>query len=117
MTEAIFGLVGVIIGGLLNGGVSLLVDKKSQKGAGKVAARMLLSEITNNEIATKLSLEKSTWRHLRLALSIEEWTRRREPLAAVLSDTEWEAVDDYYSLASLLAQMRELVEANDDLGD
>ena len=58
MTEAIFGLLGVIVGGFLNGGVSLLVDHRSRKATGKIAARMLLSEITNNEIAAKLSLER-----------------------------------------------------------
>jgi hypothetical protein len=93
------------------------VEQKSRKAAGKVASRMLLSEIMSNELATKLSLKKSTWAHLHVALSVDEWERRRESLATVLSDVEWKAVEDYYSIAVYLVQLRELVKVSDDLED
>jgi hypothetical protein len=48
MTEAIFGLVGVAIGGLLNGGVTWLIERGRLQGDVKVAARLVASELKMN---------------------------------------------------------------------
>ncbi len=42
MTIAIVGLVGVVIGGLLNGGLTLLLEEHRMKRAAKADGRLLL---------------------------------------------------------------------------
>lgn len=51
MTIAIFGLVGVVIGGLLNGGLTLLLDERRERRRGLQAARVLDSELLSAETA------------------------------------------------------------------
>jgi hypothetical protein len=106
MTEAIFGLIGVIIGGLLNGGVTYLTAKKQRQTEALIGARLIHSEIESNQLATQLSLEAKTWDHFRFGIKIDDWLTHREALAGVLNDVDWSALDDYYASARTSAQLK-----------
>jgi hypothetical protein len=58
MAIAIFGLVGVVIGGLLNGGVTWLAERKREKRAARVQARALLMLLLSGEIALQQTADK-----------------------------------------------------------
>ncbi len=95
MTEAIFGLVGVVIGGLLNGGVSWLSDRGKLRRNARVAARLVLSEIRENDFSLGWGLERKEVEPLERVESAA-WEQWRETFADGLNDSEWRAINDYY---------------------
>jgi hypothetical protein len=110
MLTAIFGLVGVVVGGLLTGGVELALERYRRSAQIKVAKRLVLDELHN------------IWTHLDLldkggltpqAMPAEEqarflpttdWMTYREPLASgdALSDDEWIALSNLMRSAASL---------------
>jgi len=113
MTEAIFGLVGVIIGGLLNGGVTWLVDRQQSKGAVKVSARLVLSELEMIEVSATSALETANYGQLTFG-DTAEWIEHRPVLASKLSDGEWSALDNCFAY---FAHMKATAEAGTKWGD
>jgi hypothetical protein len=95
MTEAIFGLVGVVIGGLLNGGVTWLIERGRLQGDVKVAARLVASELEMNQVAAASAITSESRGNLTFG-SVDEWKQRRETLASALSDEEWSGIDNYF---------------------
>jgi hypothetical protein len=55
---AIFGLVGVVIGGLLNGGVTWLTGALGEKKAARVQARALFMLLVDGEIAFRQTADE-----------------------------------------------------------
>jgi hypothetical protein len=53
MTVAIFGLIGVVVGGLLNGGVTWFFERRYGKTAVRVQARALLTLLMDGELALR----------------------------------------------------------------
>lgn len=106
MTEAIFGLVGVIIGGLLNGGVAWLTDRHRSKGAVKVSARLVLSELEMIEVSATSALSSANYSQLTFG-SNTEWIEHRATLAAELSDEEWSALDNCFAFFAHMKTMAE----------
>ena len=45
MTEAIFGLIGVVVGGLISGGLSLILEWRKERVAARVAARLVREDL------------------------------------------------------------------------
>ena len=54
MTEAIFGLIGVALGGLLTGGATYLLARRTEKLEARASARLLQGELY--EFARQLAL-------------------------------------------------------------
>lgn len=103
MTEAIFGLVGVVIGGLLNGGVTWLTERKSLRSRAMVAARLVKSEFVTADVAIDVALSNDSWADLTVGISVTEWNQHRETLAAVLDEKEWASLEVYASISGLIA--------------
>lgn len=108
MAEAIFGLVGVLVGGLLNGGVTWLADRKARLAGAKTAARIVIAEIRDNEWAIELALEERTWAFVKDALSLQAGEEHRAALAATLDDDAWLAFDHYYARTRELVNLAEM---------
>ena len=108
MTEAIFGLIGVMIGGLLNGGVTYLTSRSQTGREAKIGARLVHSEIKLNQIATQLAIDGKSWLPMRVGVNVDAWLEYRASLAAALSDDAWAAVDTYYGQALTIAAMKEI---------
>lgn len=108
VAEAIFGLVGVIVGGLLNGGVTWLTERKQQRAGAKTAARIVIAEIRDNERAIELALEEKNWDYVKDAVSLQAGDEHRARLAQTLNDDAWLAFDHYYSRVRELVKLAEL---------
>jgi hypothetical protein len=117
MTEAIFGLIGVVIGGLLNGGVSFLVRKRQEKDEARVASRLVQVEIEWNQRNVEGALEAGTWDRIRTSVTTDEWEQHRTVLAAVLKDLEWSSLNAYYTPAQLAVTLAATFEAGNQLGE
>jgi hypothetical protein len=115
--EAIIGFVGVVVGGLLAGGTSLLMARRVERSKAKASARLLEDEL----LAVKDGLDRfkglvwlavglpdldaeerrrKLWaaheRH-RVELSDEEWVKHRATLAQTLPAEDWYRVRDAYA--------------------
>ena len=106
VTEAIFGLIGVVIGGLLNGGVSWLASRRDAERKARIGSRLVLSELDENQRAVSLALKAGSFGHLK-SLETKAWKDWRETLADVLSDNDWGVVDSYFVMATALKEVTE----------
>lgn len=96
MATAIVGLIGVIIGGLLNAGVSLLVERRQRATAARVAARLVGVEMARNLWAARKTMETKSMSWMRHDLSDDQWRSHRQELAAVLGTDKWMTLASYY---------------------
>jgi hypothetical protein len=108
MTEAIFGLVGVVIGGLLNVGVAYVAERRERKTDVKVSARLLYSEIKLNQICIRLSLKNEAWGAVKDGVLRDDWIDHRATLASVLTEDEWGTIDDYFAHLVTMVQLAEM---------
>ena len=86
MNEAIFGLVGVVVGALLIGFVaSSTAARRNRKGV-QVAARLLLADISTAQTAYEQCLEEGKWGALSTRpISLEAWNQWKALLASNIS--------------------------------
>ena len=106
MTEAIFGLVGVLVGGLVTWLTQWWQIRHVRKRQRRAAARLVLEEIASNysAIATADELggdDRGVVEHLRRSLTAglladSAWRESRGLLAEELADQEWLTLADAY---------------------
>jgi hypothetical protein len=103
MTEAIFGLAGVVIGGLLNGGVSLMVEHRREKREARTAARLLEGEVA--EIRAMWDIAKKTsWAGEPLTdFEKPVWLEWRAVLATSAPHAVWHATCGVYAMQDAVA--------------
>lgn len=102
MTEAIIGLLGVIVGGFINVGVSFVQEKRERRQGARVAARLVLAELERNGVVLHVAGQDKTWRTLQ-RLDDTEWANHREQLAGALPSPDWEALyRAYYWIGRLI---------------
>jgi hypothetical protein len=95
MTEAVFGLVGVIVGAVLTGGIQWWMARRSEKALLRTAARLIQVELRGFQdlLDLWLSLKRigaEWWK------PPEYWPAQRGVLAAGLSRENWTTVSDAY---------------------
>jgi hypothetical protein len=117
MTEAIFGLVGVALGGLITGGATYLVTRRNEKLEARASARLLQGEL--QLIAHRLDRESSALdsiaelegerakprgnrvtvgsRRWLAEFSMDQWQEHQGRLAHVLDADDWYAVSSAYA--------------------
>jgi hypothetical protein len=92
-----FGLAGVVVGGLLNGGVTALSERNRGKNAGRSAARLVLEEVnTIGAIANAAHVSGAYGPEVDTGFPREEWNEHRAILAAALPREDWYAVSNVY---------------------
>ena len=102
MTAALFGLLGVIVGGVLNGVVAQVIARRQEAAGGRVAARL---------VGHELGLLCGEFEHMQkfgvaaglvpVPIRTPEWDQHRTTLAGVLSDEAWEVVQAGYTWVAL----------------
>jgi hypothetical protein len=102
MLAAIFGLVGVVIGGIITFASSYFLEaqkaarEREQEGRTRAASLRLAARIVDAEIAEALSAAQFTLQNKRwlesMRTELTDWLVHRVTLAAELSATEWVAV-------------------------
>lgn len=124
MTAAVFGLLGVIVGGVLNGVVSYALDLGRDVKAAKAAARLLRGDFMSTAARMAVSRKHGRWGSIAEGrVPVEAWRDHRYLLAQVLTEAEWEKVEtgalrlhmlaDWYS--PLVAPEEELGESGQDI--
>ena len=95
MIEAIFGLVGVVIGGVLTGGINYFLESRREQRAIRAAARLVKVELgVNHHELTNLRVAEK-WLSDR-PFSTKEWNKHRDLLASALSVDAWDVITKAY---------------------
>lgn len=100
MTEAIFGLLGVLIGSGITWGIELWRARRGESDQARVAARLVIDELRS--IANIRTADEPEFkRQKELALRQDAWHTHQPVLARELSYDGWRAVGAAYdALAS-----------------
>jgi hypothetical protein len=106
MTAAIFGLLGVIVGGVLNGLVSAWLERRARRSDGQTGARLVRSELVFFLAAAKRSASTplEDLPQLRRATT-ELWQDNRSVLARSLNDRQWARVARAYAYVDALLSL------------
>jgi len=101
MTEAAFGLAGVVVGALLSGVMTYALERRREQRLVRAAARLLEQELEPfvgplYELRASFLMD-SQERYERVARQVEEftlalWEKHRESLASSLAIGEWYSV-------------------------
>lgn len=108
MTAAVFGLVGVLVGGLITAGIEWWSARREQardaeerSRALRAACRLVAMELDGIKTAVVWAERADRW-WLEKQLPTQLWIEGRALLARELSPDEWRAVDvAYYSVEAL----------------
>jgi hypothetical protein len=98
VTGAIFGLVGVIVGGLLTGALQAFQEWRSQTTLSRAAARLLSAELSvQQEILEQRAADESAEPVSGEMPAISDWPEHRAVMAKTLDDEAWRAVAAAYA--------------------
>ena len=98
MTGAIFGLLGVIVGGVLTGAVEALRESRAQRASSRAAARLLSAELSVQEaILQRRAGEASARPEVDRLPAVIDWPEQRVVMAKTLDDPTWIAVAGAYA--------------------
>jgi hypothetical protein len=112
MTAAIFGLIGVIIGGLITSGVELFRDSFRERRGLRSAVRLVDDELGYVVAALDNVLEVGKWRPQQDDLERSAWEESKPLLAAALELNDWRGIViaylhmDNFVAQSQVAEMR-----------
>jgi hypothetical protein len=104
VTAAIFGLLGVLVGGVLNGVVQWRLDIARQRAAARGARRLVGEEMLRDLTAIASSVSHGTTVLLR-ELSKDAWAQHREALAGVVTDDEWFRLVEGYASVQIVREI------------
>jgi hypothetical protein len=100
VTAAIFGFVGVLVGGLVTWGIEVWRARHGEQDEARVAARLVADELDTIYLARLKvhSLEPQFPRQIELALAQDAWMNYRATLARELEDESWNKVGGAYDV-------------------
>jgi hypothetical protein len=111
LAAAVFGLVGVCVGAVLNYLIAVSGERRQTLAAARVAGRLVDEELNVLEDHLVSSLEAGIYGPLIDRIQVDkEWVQGRSLLAAYLEDGEWQQVAHPYRQ---LARLRILASAAD----
>jgi len=97
LSDAIFGLVGVVIGGLLTGALQVFQQRRSDRAEARAAARLLSAELSEQlQYLDALVKQDPAVRGNEHAPTISAWPKYRAAMARLLDDRTWQAVAGAY---------------------
>jgi hypothetical protein len=120
MTAAIFGLIGVLIGGVLNGVVSWLIELSRQRDAARASARLLSHELQGNRrvLDDAIGLVSGEIKNPEAAadklgeLSQSQWAEHRSTLARGLRAEDFDVISrayvNLYEINTAATRLRQL---------
>lgn len=93
MAEAVFGLIGVIIGGFISSGATLLLERRRERMAARVGARLVREDLLRAALWIEDALGEDRWVHdPALRLEDDAWREQRSHLAAAMDYADYAAV-------------------------
>ena len=118
MTAAIFGLIGVLVGGILNGVVAHWLDNRRDFRAAVISARLVRHELELVRGDFEHFFESGRGSDLPvIPIKHPAWARYRESLARVLPAPDWEMVSAGYTWIELHNTDPPLMAPEDDLSE
>jgi hypothetical protein len=98
VTGAIFGLIGVVVGGLLTAAVQAFQEWRSQRTLGRAAARLLSAELSvQQSLLEDRAADESAEPVSDQMPAVSDWPQYRAVMARVLDDEAWIAVAGAYA--------------------
>jgi hypothetical protein len=98
VTGAIFGLVGVVVGGLLTGAVQVFQEWRSQRTLSRTAARLLSAELSVQQwILEDRAADQSAEPVSDDMPAVSDWPQHRAVMARALDDKAWIKVAGAYA--------------------
>jgi hypothetical protein len=110
--SAVFGLLGVLLGGLLTGAVTWRLERLQIQHATRASARLLGDSLARVGVAAEAIRRTGKLKFLdrgSAEILLRDWEQHRERLAGSLTVEEWNAV------AECIVNVRELVGMADTL--
>lgn len=109
MSEAIFGLVGVVIGAFAAGLGDYLLETRRESRIVRRAARLLQLELEEARDFIRDSLDRTRWTaEPERVLSNEVWFQHRDAFASVEDADLWRAVSDgFIAIAGIRRKNRD----------
>lgn len=101
----VFGVLGVAVGATLTMLIELSRERRSDRRARLVAARMVARELATAHSAMTHAASTGTWWWQ--PLRTQEWETHGGTLAATLGNAEWETVDAAYRQVEIGERTRE----------
>jgi hypothetical protein len=118
ITQAIFGLVGVVIGGLLSGGATYVMARRGERRRSTAAVRLVEAEVRHaftlaESVIPSLIFEDPTiepirpqlWSQLSELPTPIAWNTYKGDLAELLTADEWYALADSYEALEALRHL------------
>ena len=103
MSAAWFGLIGVVVGGLITGAVTFLLDHVREQREAERARVIAKSEIAEAGEAVRTAIDSGSWpAGWNTKTWAQSWTTIRSPLASTMDDAAFSAVANAYSFMELL---------------
>ena len=99
MTQAIFGLLGVVVGSVITWGIELWRARRRDSDEGRVAARLVMDEL-HSLYNQRTANEPEAPRQIKLAREQDAWLTHRAVLARELTHESWRAVRLAYDALS-----------------
>jgi hypothetical protein len=124
MTEAIFGLIGVVVGALVTGTVEWIQAERSRRIATRAARRLVAQELLACTAAIDMAASKDDTLEVaedmrdsftRGLVSNDAWAAHNGILAERLGDDVWESLTDAYVSITFLLGSRD--HTDEDLAD
>jgi hypothetical protein len=106
MTAAIFGLIGVIVGGIMNGAATALLQRRAERSDQRSAARLVRSELVRFRSLALEAARRSPedLPQLRETTPIL-WQSNRGVLARALTEHDWALVARAYAHVDALVSV------------
>ncbi len=109
MTGAIFGLIGVIVGGLLTAAIQAVQQARSDRATARAASRLLSAELSEQHVFLDALVNQDAARPLDSELpAVSAWPEYRAVMARLLEDESWQAVAGAYVGLSIFHSKRAL---------
>lgn len=103
MAEAVFGLAGVVIGGLITGGTQVWLEWRREKASTRAAARLLADDLGTARMFFEHCLTADKWVDTPQAiLTADLWNEHKAALAAVRKFTPWYPVASAFTAVNFL---------------
>lgn len=96
MSQAIFGLLGVVVGAMVSGGVTLYLEWARERAAARGAARILQGDLSNTEAQIEEALDSDLRWPGQFRLRTARWYEYQPILARRLRENEWYAVESAF---------------------